>query len=49
MKPTPQGRVILTRKKVGDFHPQNDSVSMAGCEPHRLEIGSGIGRRRRNA
>jgi hypothetical protein len=25
MKPAPQGRVILTRKLVGDFHPQNDS------------------------
>jgi len=28
--PTPQGWVILKRKKVGDFHPQIDSLEWLG-------------------
>lgn len=33
MKPAPQGWVILTRKLVGDFQPQNDTERIAISSP----------------
>jgi hypothetical protein len=38
MKPAPQGRVILTRKLVGDFHPQNDTPIRHFVEAHRTVL-----------
>ena len=33
MNPTPQGRVILTRDKVADFHPRNDTEAESDHVP----------------